>query len=377
MASLYFFVYALALLDSLATNWAHSLAPQKADQTIYEGEGGGYYTWSTSGAPFLSQPKLGAGKLVLQPNGFVLPHYTDAKKIGYVLQGRCVVGIISPNSTTEKVVKIEKGDAIPVALGAVSWWYNEDDSDVVIIFLGDTTNSIIPGQISFYFSTIQLGGFSTQFLAKGFGLTASESKALFENQNAPTIITKLKSKMNISEPPNNNRKDLVFNLENVLPFVNIKNGGSLVSATAGNFPLLNDVGLSVYLVKLEPKSMLTPGYTADASYKLCYVSRGSARIQIVGLNGQLVLDDKVEAGQLFVVPKFFSASLIADKEGLELVATLTSSEPILGNLAGYGSVWKALSPSILKASLNLSMEDEDIFKAKIAEATIIIPPNIN
>nr|GLL25023.1 11S globulin seed storage protein 2-like [Ipomoea trifida] len=257
MASLYFFVYALALLDSLATNWAHSLAPQKADQTIYEGEGGGYYTWSTSGAPFLSQAKLGAGKLVLQPNGFVLPHYTDAKRIGYVLQ------------------------------------------------------------------------------------------------------------------------EMVFNLENASPFANIKNGGSLVSATAGNFPLLNDVGLSVFLVKLEPKSMLTPGYTADASFKLCYVSRGSARIQIVGLNGQLVLDDKVEAGQLFVVPKFFSASLIADKEGLELVATLTSSEPILGNLAGYGSVWKALSPSILKASLNLSMEDEDIFKAKIAEATIIIPPNIN
>nr|GMC90652.1 glutelin type-A 3 isoform X1 [Ipomoea batatas] len=376
MASLYSFVYALALLASLATNWAHSLAPQMADQTIYEGEGGGYYTWSTSGAPFLSQPKLGAGKLVLQPNGFALPHYTDAKKIGYthVLtmcnvtlenEGSCVVGIISPNSTTEKVVKIDKGDVIPVALEAVSWWYNEDDSDVVIARSASISRPS------------NLEGFSTQFLAKGFGLTASESKALFENQNAPTIITKLKAKMNISDLQNNNKKEMVFNLENASPFANIKNGGSLVSATAGNFPLLNDVGLSVFLVKLEPKSMLTPGYTADASYKLCYVSRGSARIQIVGLNGQLVLDDKVEAGQLFVVPKFFSASLIADKEGLELVATLTSPEPILGNLAGYGSVWKALSPSILKASLNLSMEDEDIFKAKIAEATIIIPPNIN
>ncbi|XP_019168120.1 PREDICTED: 11S globulin seed storage protein 2-like [Ipomoea nil] len=247
---------------------------------------------------------------------------------------------------------------------------------VVLVFLGDTTDSIIAGQFSFYFSTFQLGGFSTQFLAKGFGLTASESKALFQTQNA-TIITKLKAKINNSDFQNNNRKDMVFNLENTSPLANIKNGGSLVSATAGNFPLLKDVGLSVFLVKLEPDSMLTPGYTQDGSYKLCYVWKGSARVQIVGLNGQLVLDDKVEAGQLFVVPKFFSASLIADKEGLELVATLTSSEPILGNLAGYGSVWKALSPSILKASLDLSVDDADIFKAKIVEAPIINPPNIN
>ena len=60
---------------------------EKADQTAYEGEGGGYYVWSNSKTPLLSQSKLGGGKLLLHPLGFALPHYADSSKIGFVLQG--------------------------------------------------------------------------------------------------------------------------------------------------------------------------------------------------------------------------------------------------------------------------------------------------
>ncbi|XP_031128915.1 glutelin type-A 3-like [Ipomoea triloba] len=352
-----------------------NLAPQMADQTVYEGEGGGYYSWSTSAAPFLGQAKLAAGKLVLQPLGFALPHYADFKKFGYVLQGCCVVGMISPDSTTEKIVKVTKGDVIPVELGAVTWWYNDGDSDVVIVYLGETSDSNVAGPFNYYFlagALGMLGGFSADFLATGFGISVTESKTLFKAQNA-ALITKLKAKLKISDLVNNNRKEMVFNLENALPSVNIKNGGSLVSATAENFPLLSRVNLSGNLVKLESGSMLTPGYTADSSYEIGYVVSGSARIQIVGLNGQLVFDGKVAAGRLFVLPKFFVGSLIADKEGIEFVSTVTSAEPKLRRLAGVESVWKALSPSILQASLNLSAEETEIFKAKIVETTAIIP----
>ncbi|XP_019171807.1 PREDICTED: 12S seed storage protein CRD-like isoform X1 [Ipomoea nil] len=355
-----------------------NLAPQMPDQTVSEGEGGGYYTWSISAVPFLGQAKLAAGKLVLQPLGFALPHYADFKKIGFVLQGCCVVGVISPDSTTEKVVKVTKGDAIPVELGAVSWWYNDGDSDVVVVFLGETSDSNTAGPFNYYFlagALGMLGGFSPDFLARGFGISVSESKTLFKTQNA-TVITKLKAKLNISDLVNNNpyRNEMVFNLKNALPSVNVKDGGSLVSATAENFPLLSRVNLSGNLVKLESGAMLTPGYTADSSYEIGYVASGSARIQIVGLNGQLALDDRVEAGHVFVLPKFFVGSLIADTEGIEFVSTVTSSEPKLLRLAGVESVWKALSPSVLQASLNLSTEDTDIFKDKIVETTAIIPP---
>lgn len=64
------------------------LTPKLAEK-IFEGDGGAYYSWSTSEIPLLGEAKVGAGKLVLQPRGFALPHYADSSKLGFVLQGLC------------------------------------------------------------------------------------------------------------------------------------------------------------------------------------------------------------------------------------------------------------------------------------------------
>lgn len=62
------------------------LTPKSA-QKLFEADGGAYYIWSSSDNPVLAEVKVGAGKLVLQPHGFALPHYADSSKLGYVLQG--------------------------------------------------------------------------------------------------------------------------------------------------------------------------------------------------------------------------------------------------------------------------------------------------
>lgn len=66
-----------------------NLVAEKTDVTVYEGEGGGYYAWSTSKLPLLRESNLGAGKLLLHPLGFALPHFADSSKLAYVLQGTC------------------------------------------------------------------------------------------------------------------------------------------------------------------------------------------------------------------------------------------------------------------------------------------------
>lgn len=64
------------------------LSSKKADKTIMEVEGvGGYYGWSSNQFPLLSQKKLAAGLLRLQPHGFAPPYYSVSSKIGYVCQG--------------------------------------------------------------------------------------------------------------------------------------------------------------------------------------------------------------------------------------------------------------------------------------------------
>lgn len=59
----------------------------KFPRTFAEGEGGGYYNWASADSPVLREAKVAAGKLVLKPRGFALPHYADCSKVGYVLEG--------------------------------------------------------------------------------------------------------------------------------------------------------------------------------------------------------------------------------------------------------------------------------------------------
>jgi len=63
------------------------LTPKKAEALV-EGDGGGYYTWSTSEVPLLAEKNVSAGRLLLRPRGFALPHYSDVSKVGYVIQGQ-------------------------------------------------------------------------------------------------------------------------------------------------------------------------------------------------------------------------------------------------------------------------------------------------
>ncbi|KAG5625619.1 hypothetical protein H5410_010837 [Solanum commersonii] len=81
----------------------------------------------------------------------------------------------------------------------------------------------------------------------------------------------------------------------------LKNGGVLSSVTGKNIVLLGEVGLSANCVVLEGGAVLGPIFTVQLSY----VTKGSGRVVIVELSSKVVLDTKVEEGELFFVPKFF------------------------------------------------------------------------
>ncbi|XP_022153446.1 legumin type B-like [Momordica charantia] len=121
------------------------LSPQLAKKA-YGGDGGAYYSWSPAELPMLREGNIGAAKLVLKKDGFALPRYSDSSKVAYVLQGHGVVGIILPESE-EKVIAIKKGDAMALPFGVVTWWYNKEGADeLVVLFLGDTSKAHKSGQ---------------------------------------------------------------------------------------------------------------------------------------------------------------------------------------------------------------------------------------
>ncbi|PHT41487.1 hypothetical protein CQW23_20341 [Capsicum baccatum] len=354
------------------------LESKKADKTIVEVEGvGGYYTWSSTQFPVLSQKKLAAGLLVLQPRGFALPHYADSSKIAYVIEGECIAGLISAEDSKEEVIKIQKGDSVPVPIGATSWWYNGGDTRLSIIFLGES-GEYTPGEFCYFFLTGTAGilnGFSNELLAQTFHMTKTESEKLKKGQSSLNIIIKISEGIKTPDPCNSGIHKLVFNLDGAKPSVEVKNGGLLTSVSVRDLPLLGDIGLSANRVVLEGGGMLGPLFTADSSVHLSYVTKGSGRVVIVGLFGKVVLDTKVDEGNLFFVPKFFPFVVEADEGGIEFFSVKTSSKQIYGALSGGPkSVFVAESPSILEASLNMTPDFTKSFKSKIAKGAVIAPP---
>ncbi|KAK4254381.1 hypothetical protein QN277_009771 [Acacia crassicarpa] len=355
------------------------LTPKKA-QVMFEGDGGAYSFWSTSQVPLLSNNNVAAGCLKLQPHGFALPHYADSPKIGYVLQGtHGIVGMVLPNAGKEVVLKLKKGDVIPLPIGTVSWWFNNGESELIIVFLGETSHAHVAGQFTYFFlSGTQgiMGGFSSEVITKSYNLTNKEADQLTKSQQGALIIKLKKGQHKMPEPEMDKTKKMVYNIDDAKPdHGGVKNGGLVKTLTDSEFPFVGEVGLSVMRVKLKPNAIRAPLYLMNPAVQVIYVAGGSGKIEIVGFNGKSVLDTQVEAGHLLVVPKFFAAAQIAGEDGMELYSILTTKSPMFEELAGKSSVWEVLSPQVQLVALNVDYPDfEKLCSSNLKHTANPIPP---
>lgn len=241
-----------------------------------------------------------------------------------------VVGMVFPNEKKEVVVKLRKGDIIPVPLGGLSWWFNDGDSELIILFLGKTNDAHIPGEFTYFLQTGGRGilaGFSNDFISRAYDLTKDEAHTLANSQDGVMIITLPKEKI-LPKPQitDQDSEKLVYNIDAACPDHKVKNIGSWTTVTETKFPFIAKVGLSTNHIELKADSMSSPIYTTDSTTQMIYVVKGDGKIQIVGINGERVLDTEVKVGHLVVVPRFFVVALLAGGEGIECLSVVTSSE---------------------------------------------------
>ncbi|CAH9148502.1 unnamed protein product [Cuscuta epithymum] len=350
------------------------LSPKLAKK-VYGGDGGAYYAWSPEELPMLHQGNIGAAKLALEQNGFALPRYSDSAKVAYVLQGYGVAGIVLPEKE-EKVISIKKGDAIALPFGVVTWWYNKMDTELVVLFLGDTKTAHKPGSFTDFFLTGPNGiftGFSTEFVSRAWNLEESVVKKLVGSQSSKGIV-KLEPGFKMPEPNPAHRDGMALNCEEAPLDVDIKDGGKVVVLNTKNLPLVGEVGLGADLVRLNGNAMCSPGFSCDSALQVTYIVRGSGRAQVVGVDGKRVLETTVKAGHLFIVPRFFVVSKISDPVGLEWFSIISTPNPVFTHLAGKTSVWKALSPQVLQAAFNVPEDVEKEFRSKRTAEEIFFPP---
>ncbi|XP_043695950.1 glutelin type-D 1 [Telopea speciosissima] len=353
---------------------AVDLSPVLAKK-LYGGNGGSYYTWLPSELPMLHEGNIGAAKLALEKNGFALPSYSDSAKVAYVIQGSGRVGIVLPESE-ETVIPIKKGDSLALPFGVVTWWFNNQDEELVVLFLGDTSKSRKRGEFTEFYLTGSngfLNGLSTEFVGRAFDLPEDKAKALVGSQPG-TGIVKLKEGLSLPEPKAELREGLALNCEEAPLDVDIKNGGRVVVLNTQNLPLVGQVGLGADLVRIDGHAMCSPGFSCDSAYQVTYVLKGSGRVQVVGVDGKRVLETTLKAGNLFIVPRFHVVSKIADNDGMHWFSIISTPNPVFTHMAGATSVWKALSPQVLEGAFNVDPELEKLFRSKRTQDAIFFPP---
>ncbi|CAI0451884.1 unnamed protein product [Linum tenue] len=348
----------------------------KLPKNVFGGDGGSYQAWCPDDLGMLKRGNIGAAKLGLQKNGLALPRYSDSAKVAYVLQGNGVAGVVLPEKD-EKVIGIRKGDAIALPFGAVTWWYNKEDTELIVLFLGDTSKGHKAGSFTDFYLTGTNGiftGFSSEFVSRAWDVDETTVKALVGSQSGKGIV-KLDGSIKLPEPKKEDRDRLVYNCEEAPLDVDIKNGGRVVVLNTKNLPLVAEIGLGADLVKLDGGAMCSPGFSCDSALQVTYIVSGSGRVQVVGVDGKRVLETTVKAGQLFIVPRFFVVSKICDPDGMSWFSIITTPDPVFTHLAGRTSVWKALSPAVLEASFKVSSEVEKKFRGTRTSDEIFFPPS--
>lgn len=224
------------------------------------------------------------------------------------------------------MIVIKKGDAIALPFGVVTWWYNKEDTELVVLFLGETSKAHKAGEFTDFFLTGTTGlmtGFTTEFVARAWDLEEKVAKLLVEKQSGVGIV-KLADTFKMPEPKNEHRNGMALNCEEAPLDIDIKNGGRVVVLNTKNLPLVGEVGLGADLVRLDGGAMCSPGFSCDSALQVTYVVRGSGRVQVVGVDGKRVLETTLKAGNLFIVPRFFVVSKIADPDGMEWFSIIST-----------------------------------------------------
>ncbi|KAG9442472.1 hypothetical protein H6P81_018326 [Aristolochia fimbriata] len=385
----------------------------KFPKKFMESEGGSYHVWLSSDLPMLSEAKVGAGKLVLEPRGLALPHYADCSKLAFVVQGSGITGLISPSCVKERVVRLKEGDTIPVASGVTNWWYNDcQDSTFIVVFLGEARNAHRPGLFSYVFlagANSVLGGFSQATLGRAWNLGAEQVKQLVNSQPGG-IIVKVEEGKVMPGAREEDEDGFVFKLETrrksplvgeigkkfifsgfseATQYGRVGNLGeeqvkklmipqesrNIVKVEDGKgTPIAREEDEDGFHYKLNNTVSLgrkdlfplligeiglsahyakvnpaSPGVFSGSGDQATYVVKGRGRVEIVDMDGRRVLDAEVAAGQAFVVPRFFPFAVVAEDDQGMDLFAVTTSPEPMLEMK---TVLENMSPQVLEAAFN-------------------------
>ncbi|KAL2540051.1 12S seed storage protein CRD [Abeliophyllum distichum] len=105
-------------------------------------------------------------------------------------------------------------------------------------------------------------------------------------------------------------------------------------------------------------------------HRIVYVTRGKAQTQIVDHRGKAVFDDRIQQGQVVVVPYNFAVVKQAGDQGFEWLAFNTNDNAMINTLSGYTSALRGLLVDVIANTCQISRQAAERLKFSQEETLI-------
>ncbi|KAL1203190.1 Cruciferin PGCRURSE5 [Cardamine amara subsp. amara] len=314
----------------------------------------------------------------------------------------------------QKVEHVRHGDVFANTPGSAHWIYNSGDQPLVIIFLLDVANYqnqldrnprafLLAGNNQQGGSQQQqpqrnmFSGFDTHFLAQSLKIDIKLAEELKNPDVSRGNIVHVKGPFQVATPPlrqsyesekwrhprgppqvphGNGLEETICSMrthENIddpaRADVYKPNLGRVTSVNSFTLPILEHIRLSATRGLIRRNAMVLPKYNMNAN-EILYCTGGEARIQVVNDNGQNVLDQQVQKGQLVVIPQGFAYAAISRGNKFEWISFKTNANAMISTLAGRTSAFRALPLEVISNGFQVSLEEARKIKFNTLETTL-------
>ncbi|KAI3886061.1 hypothetical protein MKX03_003642 [Papaver bracteatum] len=329
----------------------------------------------------------------------------------------------------QKIRQIQQGDIVALPTGVAHWCYNEGETPLVMVVVHDTSNNanqldrnlrkfqLAGSQQSQTGSAYQqqqqqqqqqrrgqqeiptnniFNGFDVETLAEAFGVSTETARRLQGQNDQRGNIVFVQEGLQVIRPQRGEEEEseeqypVTNGLEETICSMRLKQnianptradiysekGGRITSLNSQKLPILNYIQMSAERGVLYQNALVAPHWHLNA-HSVIYVTRGNARVQVVGNAGRQVFNGQLNQGQILVVPQNFAVVKQAGNEGFEWVAFKTNDNAMMSPLVGKTSALRAMPADVLMNAYQISREEANRLKNNRREETMILTPGLS
>ncbi|CAL5436600.1 unnamed protein product [Camellia sinensis] len=310
----------------------------------------------------------------------------------------------------QKIRRIRRGDIIALPPGVNHWCYNDGNEDLIAVSINDLnhqSNQLDQKLRAYYlaggaprrgqqglrsqearetFNSV-MDGFNPQLLAEAMNVP-EELVRRMQNQNERRLIVIAQEGMSMIRPDEreeqgeygfrSNGFEETFCTMRLHQNIDERREADIYSKQAGRInivnqhklPILRFLDMSAERGNLYPNALYTPHWTIN-SHSIVHVTRGQAQVQIVDNRGQNVMNDRVNEGEMFVIPQYFAATMRAGTNGLEFLSFRTNGSPLKSAVGGYTSVLRAMPLEVITNAYKMSPSQAEGLKFNTGRQTYL------